>query len=138
MLNGGCFCGAIRYQAGGTPFDQTNCHCSICRRTTGAPFVAWFSVPRSEFRLIQGVPTQFRSSLEGMRSFCPHCGTQLTFERNDASNEIDVTTCSLDAPEQLPPKDHTRTSSKLAWVNLADGLPQYQEARSKDNRDARL
>jgi hypothetical protein len=24
------------------PFNETNCHCSICRRTTGAPFVAWF------------------------------------------------------------------------------------------------
>ena len=138
MLNGGCFCGAIRYEAGGIPFHQTNCHCSICRRTTGAPFVAWFSVPRSEFRLIQGMPAQFRSSPKGMRSFCPRCGTQLTFEHDDASNEIDVTTCSLDAPDQLPPKDHTRTSSKLAWVKLADGLPQYHEARSNGSRDAQL
>jgi hypothetical protein len=54
MLKGGCFCGDIRYEAGGKPFYRTNCHCSICRRTTGAPFVAWFSVPRSEFRLVQG------------------------------------------------------------------------------------
>ena len=37
MLNGGCFCGAIRYETAGTPFHQTNCHCSICRRTTGGP-----------------------------------------------------------------------------------------------------
>ncbi len=134
MLNGGCFCGAIRYEAGGTPFHQTNCHCSICRRTTGAPFVAWFSVPRSEFRLIRGAPTRFRSSPKGMRTFCAHCGTQLTFEHDDASNEIDVTTCSLDAPERLPPKDHTRTSSKLAWVKLADGLPRHKEARSKSTK----
>lgn len=136
MLNGGCFCGAIRYEAGGTPFHQTNCHCTICRRTTGAPFVAWFSVLRSEFRLIQGTPAKTRSSPRGMRTFCPHCGTQLTFEHDDASNEIDVTTCSLDAPEQLPPKDHTQTSTKLAWVKLADALPQYREARSKGDRDA--
>ncbi len=43
MLRGGCFCGNIRYEAVGTPFNETNCHCSICRRTTGAPFVTWFS-----------------------------------------------------------------------------------------------
>jgi len=77
MLKGGCFCGAIRYEAGGTPFHKTNCHCSICRRTTGAPFVAWFSVPRSEFRLVQGATTQFRSTPKGTRTFCPRCGTQL-------------------------------------------------------------
>ncbi|HTS51944.1 MAG TPA: GFA family protein [Burkholderiales bacterium] len=131
MLQGGCFCGAIRYVAGGAPFDETICHCSICRRTTGAPLVAWFSVLRSEFRLLQGTPTRFRSSDKATRTFCPRCGTQLTFERDDLLDEIDVTTCSLDEPQRVQPKDHTRTSSRLGWVKLADGLPEYREARSK-------
>jgi len=130
MLKGGCFCGAIRYEAGGAPFDETVCHCSICRRTTGAPFVAWFSVPRSEFRFLQGTPTRFRSTDKATRTFCPRCGTQLTFERDDLLNEFDVTTCSLDEPQLVQPRDHTRTSSKLGWVRLADGLPEYREARN--------
>jgi hypothetical protein len=66
-----------------------------------------------------------------MRTFCPRCGTQLTFEHDDAANEIDVTTCSLDDPERLPPEDHTRTSSKLEWLKLAGGLPEHLEARSE-------
>ncbi|MGH8609046.1 MAG: GFA family protein [Gammaproteobacteria bacterium] len=90
MLKGGCFCGRIRYEATGTPFHETNCHCSICRRTTGAPFVTWFSVPRSQFRLVCGEPTRFRSTAKGTRSFCPQCGTQLTFEDEDLPDEIDV------------------------------------------------
>lgn len=130
MLTGGCFCGRIRYEATGAPFHETNCHCSICRRTTGAPFVAWFSVPRSMFKLVRGEPSRFKSSAKGTRSFCPHCGTQLTFEHEDYADEIDVTTCSLDDPDRLAPKDHTRTSSKLGWIKLADGLPEYREARS--------
>jgi hypothetical protein len=134
MLKGGCFCGAIRYETAGVPFHQTSCHCSICRRTTGAPFVAWFSVSRSKFRLVQGTPTRFRSTAKGTRSFCPHCGTQLTFEHDDASDELDITTCSLDDPEQLPPTDHTRTSSQLAWVRLADDLPEHPEARAKGSK----
>lgn len=129
MLRGGCFCGAIRYGAGGAPFHETNCHCSICRRTTGAPFVAWFSVPLSDFHFAQGTPTRFRSSANGTRSFCPRCGTQLTFEHDDA-DELDVTTCSLDDPERLPPTDHTRTSSKLSWIKLSDGLPEHREKRN--------
>jgi hypothetical protein len=131
MLKGGCYCGRIRYEAAGTPFHETNCHCSICRRTTGAPYVTWFSVPRSQFRIVDGEPTQFRSTAKAMRSFCPECGTQLTFEHEDFPNEIDVTTCSLDDPNVLPPKDHTWTSSKLRWLKLADGLPAYQQSRQE-------
>jgi hypothetical protein len=50
MLTGGCFCGAIRYEVAGAPFHETNCHCSICRRTAGAAFVTWFSVRSADHR----------------------------------------------------------------------------------------
>lgn len=130
MLTGGCFCGRVRYETDASPYYATNCHCSICRRTTGAPFVAWFSVPRSRFRL-SGGPTRFRSSNNATRSFCPLCGAQLTFELDGAGDEIDVTTCSLDDPNRVPPADHTRTSSRLAWIKLADGLPEFPESRQE-------
>jgi hypothetical protein len=130
MLQGGCFCGRIRYEVTGTPFHETNCHCSICRRTTGAPLVAWFTVRPSEFRWLSGNPCQFRSSAQATRSFCAHCGTQLTFQGDEYPDEIDVTTCSLDQPETVPPRDHSHVSSKLRWIALSDGLPQFLQARS--------
>ncbi len=130
MLQGGCFCGRTRYEVTGAPFHQTNCHCSICRRTTGAPFVAWFSVRPSEFRWLSGDPSHFRSSPKGTRSFCTHCGTQLTFQGDDYPDEIDITTCSLDHPQTVPPRDHTHASNKLQWIELCDGLAQYPQGRS--------
>lgn len=66
---------------------------------------------------------------DGTRSFCPRCGTQLSFESSRAPAEIDVTTCSLDRPELVPPRDHTRTSSQVSWLRLSDGLPRLPEAR---------
>jgi len=131
MLEGGCYCGRVRYEAAGEPFNETNCHCTICRRTTGAPFVAWFSVPRDRFRITRGSPTRFRSTAKGVRSFCSECGTQITFEHDDFAQEIDVTTCSLDDANAVPPKDHTRVSSRLAWVRLADALPEFPESRER-------
>ncbi|MDM0116191.1 GFA family protein [Variovorax sp. J22R133] len=128
-LKGHCFCGAVRYEAGGVPSNETNCHCSICRRTSGAPFVAWFTVPSSGFRLTAGRPATFKSSEHGTRSFCAACGTPLTFHSTKYPDEMDVTTCSLEDPAMLPPRDHTRTSSRLPWVHLDDGLPAYPEAR---------
>jgi hypothetical protein len=130
MFTGGCYCGAIRFETEGPASCETNCHCSICRRTTGAPYVAWFSVARAHFHFVQGSPTRFQSTAKVTRSFCCQCGTQLTFEHADTPEEVDVTTCSLDDPEQFPPKDHTHTSSKLHWIELADDLPRYREART--------
>jgi hypothetical protein len=129
MLTGGCFCGRVRYEATGKPFSETNCHCSICRRTTGAPLVTWFSVRPSAFRFVSGEPTRFRSSDHGTRSFCPHCGTQLTFQSTTSPDEIDVTTSSLDDPEAVPPRDHIFTRSRVSWLRIGDGLPQFLQAR---------
>src|SRR5262249_9033981 len=113
-----------------SPSHETNCHCSICRRTTGAPFVAWFTVPDPDFAFTAGQPAIFQSSDHGTRTFCPRCGTQLTFRSKRSPAEGDVTTCSLDDPELLPPKDHTRSSSRLSWVSVGDQLPSFSESRS--------
>ena len=32
MLAGGCFCGAIRYEAAGPASSHALCHCEMCRR----------------------------------------------------------------------------------------------------------
>ena len=124
MLTGGCYCGHVRYEAAGAAFHESNCHCSICRRTTGAPFVSWFSVRSSEFRTVTGEPTRFESTAVATRSFCPRCGTQLIFEHRDFPDEIGVTTCSLDAPQSVPPKRHIFAGSRLPWIKLADRLPE--------------
>lgn len=129
MLKGGCYCGRIRYEAAGAPFNEANCHCAICRRTTGAPFVAWFSVPRAQFRITKGSPARFRSTPKAARSFCAECGTQIAFEHDDFPQETDITTCSLDDPGAVAPKSHIWTGSKLGWIRLADGLPEFQESR---------
>src|SRR5688572_14530660 len=111
-LRGGCLCGAIRYEARGAAYQRTVCHCSICRRSAGAPMVAWFSVKLGDFAFTAGQPASYRSSDKAQRSCCPACGTQLTFKL-DAADEIDVTVCSLDDPEAVPPDDHIYVSSQL-------------------------
>lgn len=128
-MRGGCFCGFVRYEADGPAGNETVCHCSICRRTSAAPIVAWVTVPAASFRLLAGAPNSFRSSDHGSRTFCPRCGTPLTFSSSRFPDEVDVTTCSLEAPAAYPPRDHTWTSASLPWVKLCDGLPAFARAR---------
>ncbi|MGI4945401.1 MAG: GFA family protein [Janthinobacterium lividum] len=127
MLAGGCFCGAVRYQAAAEPFHETVCHCADCRRAVGAAAVAWFTVPSSTLRWTAGTPAAFQSSPGVMRRFCAVCGTSLTYE--GAPGEVDVTICSLDDPNVVPPRDHTRTAARLSWDIIGDGLPTHPQGR---------
>ena len=131
MHSGGCFCRAVRYEVEGAPSHETLCHCAICRRTSGAPFVGWASFRRAGFHFTAGSPARFRSSPVALRSFCAACGTPLTFEHDDFPDELDLTLCSLDDPESIVPRDHTYVRSRLSWVERMNGLPQYPQAREQ-------
>ncbi|CAD6558968.1 hypothetical protein LMG27952_06744 [Paraburkholderia hiiakae] len=128
MLTGGCLCGKVRYQISAAPIGSTVCHCVDCRRASGAPFVGWVSVPWSAFRLVAGATKTHVSSPGVERAFCADCGTPLTYRHAAFAGEIDVATGTLDRPDDAPPENHTWTSQKLAWVQLADGLPHYPRA----------
>ncbi|HEY8609614.1 MAG TPA: GFA family protein [Noviherbaspirillum sp.] len=128
MIQGGCQCGDVRYEADNAS-HETNCHCTDCRRSSGAPFVAWLTVPTAAFRLVRGDPARYRSSASVTRRFCARCGTMLTFTDERVPDEVDIAICSLDEPERYPPKSHTYVRSRLPWISLNDGLPQYAETR---------
>lgn len=125
MPAGGCHCGAVRYEAE-RPMEAAWCHCADCRRVSGAPAVAWFTVRASDFRFTAGAPARYASSAEAERGFCAACGAQLTFRhRNYGGEWIDVTTATLDDPEAIPPREHIWTRSRLSWMRMADGLPEH-------------
>ena len=131
LLQGGCFCGAVRYVVDGDVFHSTLCHCRDCRRIAGAPAVAWFSARMAALRFSQGNPATFRSSAHVLRGFCATCGTTLTFQDDRYPDEIDIATASLDDPEAVPPQDHTFVQDRLGWLHMTDGLPEYRRTRSE-------
>ena len=120
MPEGGCFCGAIRYQIDDCEHLVANCHCSMCRRTSGAPFVTWVVVPREAFRYTSGEARQLASSARGSREFCPRCGTPLTFVTEERPEKIDITTGSLDDPHAFPPRVAVQEDAKLSWLSATE------------------
>jgi len=132
-MDGGCFCGAIRYTAEGPPRRVTHCHCLHCRRAAGAPFVTWAEFDPETFRYVTGTPKSYESKPKVTREFCGQCGTQLTYRHADDSNTVDVTAASLDAPGSLSPEDHVWADRMLPWVKISDRLPRY--ARSRQSED---
>lgn len=116
-MEGGCFCGAIRYVIDDDDYRSGNCHCTMCRRTSGAAFVSWMVVPKSAFRVTQGTTKTLESSHHGKRYFCENCGTPIACDLSEHPDIIDITICSLDDPEGHPPKGDFYTDTQLSWTH---------------------
>lgn len=129
-MQGGCLCGAIRYRIDGPSRRTTSCHCLHCRRSSAAAFVTWVELPSCAFKLLSGSPSRYESRPGVTRQFCGACGAQLTYQRAGEADTIDVTACSLDDPERVPPDDHVWCDRMLPWVKLSDGLPRYNRGRN--------
>jgi hypothetical protein len=129
MAEGGCLCGAVRYRVEGPPLHADYCHCRMCQHAAGAPVVAWGTWPADRFTWSQGEPRTFASSAKGERSFCPSCGTSLTFVDPGDPTLVDVTLASLDDPASFPPACHIWTMSRIRWLEVGDKLPRHTGAR---------
>jgi hypothetical protein len=127
---GGCLCGSVRYEAGGNATNLCYCHCTSCRRASGAPFVPWGTFARERFTVTQGKLAEYRSSAAVARGFCATCGTSITYRHDRRPAEIDIALATLDDPNLLKPEAHIWVEDKVSWVRIDDGLPQFDRFRS--------
>ncbi|MCE2949186.1 MAG: GFA family protein [bacterium] len=126
-LSGGCHCGAIRYEVDGDPLTHALCHCSDCRRHSGAPMVGWTMYPEAALSVTKGTPRVYESSTDGRRAFCANCGTGL-FYRNAAMlpGIVDIQSATYDDPDAVPARIHIQVAERIGWMEQAHTLPQYE------------
>ncbi len=122
---GGCLCGAVRYRATADPVRAVNCHCGMCRRSSGAAFLTFVHFPGGAFTWTSGEPTVYRSSAEAGRGFCAACGSTLMMHESVLGDRVQVTLGSLDRPHDIRPDDHVWTDSQLPWLHIEDDLPRF-------------
>jgi len=125
VFEGGCLCGAIRYRATSAPLRGVICHCSICRKHSGAPALAFVHFLRRDFTWLGGEPARYRSSGFAERGFCPTCGSTLSMHEEVLVERVQVTVGSLDAPERVRIDDHVWTRERIPWFETTDRLPRY-------------
>lgn|SRR6185437_626882 len=131
VREGGCACGAVRYRLESEPFDTGWCHCTICRRVSGAPALVFSTVPAGDFVLIRGAEAVGTIALTdfGRRRFCTRCGTPLTIEVDHQPETIDFSVSTLDNPAAVAPGFHIFRASRVAWFETADDLPRHERFR---------
>ena len=122
---GGCFCGRIRFRVMGRPIAASACHCRDCQRFSGGPFLPGATFRTDQVTFISGELRVLDYGDGRHRAFCEHCGSHLTFRRDDQPGLLEVFTVHLDDPEAFRPKQHTWYRRRLSWVRLADALPRH-------------
>ena len=128
-VTGGCFCGAVRYEASEPPTKASYCHCRMCQQLSGSAFVLGVTFAKATFRFTRGEPKFYPSSDIAERGFCANCGSRLIYRPFNAE-WVAVKAGSLDHPEDFPPKYHTGVESQIAWLTIDDDLPRL---RTEDN-----
>ena len=127
LLQGGCLCGEVRYEVRGAPEHVYHCHCTMCRRASGAAFMTWAGVKPDALAITQGTPQSYTSSSFAIRKFCGRCGGQLIWEYTNGTPLAYFTVGTLDHPERIAPDGHIWTSVRVPWLHTADGLPESEK-----------
>jgi hypothetical protein len=90
--------------------------------------VAWAVYAEGDVRVTRGEPKWRASSENGMRSFCPACGTGL-FYRSEKflPGLIDIQSATLDDPDRMPaPSVHVQVAERIGWVKDLHLAPTFE------------
>ena len=130
-VGGSCLCGGVRFEVT-LPFTRAiHCHCSRCRKHSGAFGLTVGHIPRDQFRLLQGeeLIRVYRPEGGRVKAFCSECGSSLFGNWWPEGERISVRLGALDGDPKIRPERHSYVDSRAPWVELPDdGLTRYPDA----------
>ena len=124
-MEGHCLCQGVAFELAATRLRLYQCHCSLCRRQSGALSNTASIVPRADFRWLRG--EALRRSFQGDRGFrsdfCDCCGSPLPNPLRDLPFMWIPAGLLEDVPG-LVLTDHLCLDSRAAWdPGLLPGMP---------------
>ena len=97
QLRGHCLCGAVTFRATPASEEMTACHCGMCRRWSGGPFMGT-SCGTSLVIDEESPVGSYGSSHWGERMFCRACGSTLFWR----GKESGIAFVSINAFDPVP------------------------------------
>jgi hypothetical protein len=127
-MQGGCYCGALRYGLTGSALMSAQCHCRECQYFSGGGPNYYMVFRPEDFAYLAGSPRKFaRQDLDApvTREFCGRCGTHLVTRRRDMPFVI-LKAGTLDHPESYgQPAMAIYTCDRQPFHLIEPSLPQF-------------
>jgi len=128
-LEGGCYCGEVRYKAEGEPILKGQCHCRECQYISGGAPNVIIAMPVQGFSYTKGTPRQFsRKDLDNpvTREFCATCGTHMV-SRAPGFPAVILKVGTLDDPKAYgDPNMAIYTIDKQSFHHIPEGMPAFE------------
>lgn len=129
-VEGGCYCGAVRYKAVGDALFKGQCHCRECQYGSGGGVNYVMALPEAGFSYTAGQAKAFsRKDLDNpvTREFCPDCGTQLVSKAPSLPGAVLIKVGTLDDPNVFEgPQMAIYTVDKQSFHHIPEGLPSFE------------
>jgi hypothetical protein len=127
-LRGKCLCGTVQYEVEDQFQYSLNCHCSNCRRATGAAFKPFAGIERAKLRILSGADQLliFGKEESPHDAHCGKCGS-LLYSLVREAEFVHVTLGTLVDSPSIRPSAHIFVGSKAPWYTITDNLPQHDE-----------
>jgi hypothetical protein len=136
VLMGKCLCGDVEYTVEDSFSYALNCHCSNCRRATGAAFKSFAGIVREKLNVTRGADGLLIFGKELTHDArCSSCGS-LLYSLVREGKYVHVTLGTLVDEPSIRPSAHIFVGSKAPWFTITDGLPQHQEFGQERNTTA--
>ena len=124
MLEGGCFCRAIRYRITQPIAQAAACHCRKCQYGSGGGPNYSALAPRDAVEITAGSPALHVSVADSggevVRLFCGACGTPIYSEGANLPWRA-VRVGSLDDPSAMRPALHIWSEAAQPWHHFEAG-----------------
>lgn len=129
-IEGGCYCGGVRYEGTGEPLFKGQCHCRECQYIAGGSVNVVMAVSEAGFSYTKGTPKAFaRSDLDKpvTREFCPDCGTHLLAKSPALPGALMLKVGTLDDPSIFGgPQMAIFAIDKQSFHQIPEGIPAFE------------
>ncbi|MCH2171922.1 GFA family protein [Myxococcota bacterium] len=130
QIEGGCYCGSVRYRAEGEPLFRVHCYCRICQFMSGGSPNVVMGMPEDGFVYTEGAPEGYspnNSADPATREFCPKCGTHLLGRSPERPQAVFLKVGTFDDPSLFGgPEAAMFLCEKQSFHHVPEGVPTFE------------
>lgn len=129
-VDGSCLCGRVKYKFIGHIGIFQYCHCSRCRKFTGAAFAANLLVSPDHFEWLAGSDNVCNYIPEETKylttAFCQTCGSSMPWY-SKIGKVVVIPAGTLNGVPDIKPIQNIFCGSQARWYIDPSELPQYMQ-----------